>query len=39
MEKYAPSGLWLLDLKLEVPLDEVLEPIREFGEDTAQLRS
>lgn len=39
MEKYAPSGLWPLKLKLEIMLDEVLEPIRAFGEDAAQLRS
>lgn len=39
MEKYAPSRLWPLELELEVPLDEVLEPIRAFGADTAQLRS
>ncbi len=38
-EKHAPSGLWPLELKLEILSDKVLEPIRAFGEDAAQLRS
>lgn len=39
MEKYAPSGSWPLELKLGILLVEVLEPIKAFGEDAAQLRS